>query len=658
MSSEAVFSIFVGAAIKSVAVLGVAWGVALLLRGRSAAARHLVWSAAAAGLLALPFLSASLPALRVPGGTLLPTAIFQTTATENPSIDRVAQPTGHAAPNTTPPARTRLNWRTWVLLLWAAGAAIAMLRLIAGCAAVWRARRRAAPFGDRQMTAELAETLGIRDRVEVLETRAGSMPMTFGVIRPAIFMPSDAAGWTEERRRIVLLHELAHVRRGDVAAHLFARAALTLYWWNPLTWFAWREFLKERERATDDLVLSAGARASDYAGHLLEIARTSHATQSLGGAAIAMARRSQLEGRLVAILDSKVNRNSATRAGGWIAVAIAIAMVAPLAAVRAQDPQTSDDVDAVIRAAVSQRNHEILDTTAKAAEQISHFDTAKKLLESSAQIRADVSGAQSADYGIGLLKLGELEQMRGNRSSAEEFYTRAAQILGDRPEAAEALIFLGTSAAIKASRVALLRNDFSEAETYFERAQQADPAHAGIATMWLASMRQKSADPAGAEALYKNALGVTDANTTEAATIMHVYAQFLREQGRTDEASDLVKSADAIDKAVGKSSVKPLVADGGPYKAGGAVSQPKLLSKIEPSYTEEARVAKLQGTVALTVVIGTDGVAHDAQVVQSLGLGLDGAAISAVSNWKFQPGMKDGAPVEVIATIQVNFRLL
>ena len=150
--------------------------------------------------------------------------------------------------------------------------------------------------------------------MDVLETEAGSMPMTFGLVRPAILVPSEAAEWSAERRRVVLLHELAHVRRGDPATHLLARAAMNIYWWNPLAWIAWREFLKERERAADDLVLNAGARASDYAGHLLEVARTLQSAPAIGWAAVAMARRSQLEGRLLAILDSGVNRAAAGRA--------------------------------------------------------------------------------------------------------------------------------------------------------------------------------------------------------------------------------------------------------------------------------------------------------------------------------------------------------
>ncbi len=107
------------------------------------------------------------------------------------------------------------------------------------------------------------------------------MPMTFGVLKPVVFMPADAAEWSDERRRLVLQHELAHIERGDSATHLMARCALSLLWWHPLAWKAWREFLKERESAADDLVLSAGARASDYASLLLDIAPTMPARREI-----------------------------------------------------------------------------------------------------------------------------------------------------------------------------------------------------------------------------------------------------------------------------------------------------------------------------------------------------------------------------------------
>src|SRR6266849_4790672 len=284
------------------------------------------------------------------------------------------------------------------MLLWAAGAAAALMQMLITCARIWRLRRAAMPSTDGDLSKVLAKGLGISHPVDVLVIHQGLMPMTFGILRPAVFMPSDAAGWSDERRRIVLLHELAHVSRGDVATQLLARLAVILNWWNPLAWTAWREFLKERECATDDLVLHAGARASDYAGHLLEVARAMQSAPALGWAAVAMARRSQLEGRLLAILDSGVNRKTAGRASAVAAVAVAVAMVAPLAAVRAQEkPTILPDVDATIRAASAQKNPEMLEKPAAAFEAAKQYETAQKLMESAVTIREEVSGKLSVD---------------------------------------------------------------------------------------------------------------------------------------------------------------------------------------------------------------------------------------------------------------------
>ncbi len=97
---------------------------------------------------------------------------------------------------------------------------------------------------------------------------------------------------------------------------------------------------------------------------------------------------------------------------------------------------------------------------------------------------------------------------------------------------------------------------------------------------------------------------------------------------------------------------------GGAYKIGGGVSAPALIYKVEPEYSEEARKAKYQGTVVLFVIVDDKGNPRDVRVVRPLGLGLDQKAIEAVQKWRFRPGMKDGHPVPVQATIEVNFRLL
>jgi protein TonB len=97
---------------------------------------------------------------------------------------------------------------------------------------------------------------------------------------------------------------------------------------------------------------------------------------------------------------------------------------------------------------------------------------------------------------------------------------------------------------------------------------------------------------------------------------------------------------------------------GGAYRIGGGVSSPTVIFKVEPEYSEEARKAKFQGTVILFVVVDEKGNPRDLKVIRPLGLGLDQKAIEAVEKWKFNPGKKDGKPVPVQATIEVNFRLL
>ncbi|HEX4232434.1 MAG TPA: M56 family metallopeptidase [Bryobacteraceae bacterium] len=93
------------------------------------------------------------------------------------------------------------------------------------------------------------------------------------------------------------------------------------------------------------------------------------------------------------------------------------------------------------------------------------------------------------------------------------------------------------------------------------------------------------------------------------------------------------------------------------YKIGGDVSSPKVISKLEPAYTQSAKEKKIQGSVLLGVVIDASGLPKDIQVLRSLDPGLDANAIAAVTQWRFSPGMKAGKPVACEAHIEVNFRL-
>lgn len=518
-------------ALKSFVPLGVAWLAAVVLRRRSAAAREQVWLAALAVALALPVLVATMPPVAVPvaTGIRMVNAAFQATVFAGQGRAAIGAPPVTAAPGG---AERPLDWSGWPLWLWVAGAASGLARLLAAWTAL-RRMRGGARWLDSAEVAEMRLTLGIREDVELLESRV-AMPITCGLLRPAIMLPVEARAWSSDRRRAVLLHELAHVRRKDVARQLAACFALCLYWWNPLAWIAWRRSLDERERAADDLVLAAGARASEYADHLLAIARAVARRPEISLAGIALAPKSGLESRLAAILDRGRRRS---QAGPWTAaaaVALALLLTAPIAALRAQQSTAiPDDVDAFMRAAAAQKNYESLESMAAAAQNERRFDVARKALESSVALRRKAR----ADEGLGLLKLAEFERTRGNLAAAAPIYERAVPLLANRPEAATALIGRGLGA--------LARESIREATASFEAARAAGGVERARAAMWLGVVQQRLGFKQQAEVSYREAVGTASPQSEEAYVTRELLADFLDREGRGPEAAAMREDAAA-----------------------------------------------------------------------------------------------------------------
>jgi TonB family protein len=96
---------------------------------------------------------------------------------------------------------------------------------------------------------------------------------------------------------------------------------------------------------------------------------------------------------------------------------------------------------------------------------------------------------------------------------------------------------------------------------------------------------------------------------------------------------------------------------GGPFLPGTGIDPPTLLREVKPLYTDEARRRSLEGNVTLEIVVRRDGTVSDLRVLRSLGAGLDERAIEAVRQWRFSPAHRQGAPVDVIAQVSVEFRL-
>jgi beta-lactamase regulating signal transducer with metallopeptidase domain len=238
----------------------------------------------------------------------------------------------------------------WLAIAWLGGAILALLPLAFGLLANARLRRQSPVLSGAVWDGLLersSQQVGLGRRVTLLSAGPRQMPMTFGTSRPCVALPADAAAWSPERRRIVLLHELAHIARHDVPLQMVARLACAVYWFHPLAWWALRQMRVEREHACDDHVLRAGQMASDYAAELLEIARAHSHSSVLLNAALSMARPSQLEGRLLAVLDAHRSRKplGASWAGGLamltLALVIALASVRPTLEAKPPSPTPS-----------------------------------------------------------------------------------------------------------------------------------------------------------------------------------------------------------------------------------------------------------------------------------------------------------------------------
>jgi beta-lactamase regulating signal transducer with metallopeptidase domain len=198
-------------------------------------------------------------------------------------------------------------------VIWVAGALLVLLNLAVDTWRVARFRLVAGLIGDstwRCLADELRKRLGLMKSVELREHPGNVVPLTLGVIRPAIILPRQARDWPERLKRTVLLHELAHVRRRDVAYQWSGRLACALYWFHPLAWWAFQRLRQEREQACDDLVIHCGERTTEYAEDLVVVAKRFQDQRGLV-CAVAMARHGNLEARMRSLFDADVIRSHA-----------------------------------------------------------------------------------------------------------------------------------------------------------------------------------------------------------------------------------------------------------------------------------------------------------------------------------------------------------
>ncbi|HUQ91815.1 MAG TPA: M56 family metallopeptidase [Bryobacteraceae bacterium] len=516
-------SVLTALAWKGGVILLAAHGAALLLRRRSAAERHLVWAASLMALLAVPVLERPAPAV----------VVLASPAANSAEIDTG---TGVASASTVAAAPNAAS------MLWSAGFGLIVCYQLAGLAQLSLRRRSAIPFA-AVILRELKQQLDIRRDVRVYISPRTAMPMTWGVLRPTIMFPAAAADWSDDRLRLVLLHELTHAQRFDFLTQLLAGAACAAFWYNPLTWTAMAGMRREREKACDDAVLRTGEKAADYACHLLEIAAAGRA-QRIPALAVPMAQASELESRIRAALNSRLPRQSPRASTKAAFAAFSVIAVLSLVVIKTHAQPNA-----------GQLFGSVLDISGAAVPQavvIVSSGNKKEIAHSGPDGRYAFASLPAGPYGVEVRKPG------------------------------------------------------------------------------FALLSRKDV-----------AVKVGEAQKLDLTL----------EMGRVQETVEVV----------GKGTrPAPLPPAGTPQRIriGGNVQATKLVYMPKPQYPQNLQQQGVEGTVLLEGVISTDGSLLSLRSLNSLvHPELGQAAIDAVKQWRYQPTLLNGKPVEIITTITVNYRL-
>lgn len=361
--------------VKGAVLLLVVLSTAQLLRRCSASLRHFLYSVTVACLLVLPFAATLLPSLRLAvlpsraqdekpalTATIFSSAVIPTQSSMSAASvhgvqirNHPAQPPNYAGQRAqsrhelsllsasqtavqTSAQRSSVDWRGALVLIWLCGGAFFVVRVVITHLRLHGLVSRAMPVQSIVLASRLrwlCRDLGIRREVVLLASPELDVPITTGVFDPKIILSPQCGEWAETRRNAVLCHEIAHIRRLDALTQLLASIVAAMYWVNPLVWLVVRAMRNERERACDDFVLASGTSASDYAHELIEIVSTLVRPQP--AAALAMARRSQLEGRVLALVNPRVAHGLLDRGPGIFLLGSLLGITLPLAAARLQE---------------------------------------------------------------------------------------------------------------------------------------------------------------------------------------------------------------------------------------------------------------------------------------------------------------------------------
>ncbi len=260
-------------------------GALAALRVRAGAVRHAAWTAVLVAMLFMPALIRSTPVIAVPMPFNAPpfpvsfeaghreAAVKFVPARSTASGGRAGAVIGRGSSNGTlrpppTPVKAPVNWLALALRLYELGALAMLLRFLVG----WWGVIRIAASADRLASSERLAIARSRN-IDVRESRAISVPVTVGVTRCTVLLPSGWRAWSHEKLRAVLAHEMAHVRRRDPLVAFIAHLNRCLFWFHPLSWFLERTIAATAEQTADEEAMTVLGDRRAYAEILLEMAR-------------------------------------------------------------------------------------------------------------------------------------------------------------------------------------------------------------------------------------------------------------------------------------------------------------------------------------------------------------------------------------------------
>ena len=376
-------------AIRSFVLLIITAGVAFVCRRRSAAIIHRIWFLGFCGCVAIPIVALLSPGLTLPLSTMSQSnsskAVIsdaendQTSMTSDVATSRISNPlpiadtpasspvvwqdsssiesstrTISSIPNqpnplpkaTLPIQKEPLSFKAWMALIWCFGTVLIFLRLAKDFLSTQKSLRQCTKIDSEEwclLRDDVTCQLGIQSNVELRLHPGAVSPMVAGFIRTVVLLPRDAQSWSFERRKQVLLHEFAHIRRRDVLTQLVATLVCAIYWFNPLTWWGAKQMKKLREIACDDVVITHTSDPKNYAQTLLDVAKEYRYRQQI--CTVAMSRVSNVEDRITAILDSNRLRTSFSRRTarlvGYVALSLTVLIGSLQLQVQANDETAS-----------------------------------------------------------------------------------------------------------------------------------------------------------------------------------------------------------------------------------------------------------------------------------------------------------------------------